>query len=696
MEDGIAELSKDLEYKYLMESIDASVSKHLLDEHFTLVAANQRYYEMFGYEQKEYEDCFHNRPDLFFKQDLDEWNHLNQHVLKAIQNGEKRYMTICRMRHKDGRKLWIRLVGTFTNEYVNGYQISYSVMMDITSLMQTRIEKDVTENHFPGLISKYRITKDGFQYLDGNKNYLDYFHGINVNYFHLTDMTPENGLEEIKKMYPCLRNGENTKLTISYKNPEGERSYFNISAQCVDWIEDDPIYLLIYSDITEIVVQKELLEKYNQYLNELAYLDDVTKGFNQRKFDIVARETIEKAQPYEYVMIWLNVQKFKVINEIGGFDLGNQTLKYVYSEIRNHLLDNEYVARMFSDNFAILMLYDNQQKLEYRLNRCFEDINDYESNSDYKFRFSFTTGIYLIDETDIPITQIKDRAHAARKLVSPQDNDLCVYHYYDNTIRIQMLNEKDIENRAYLALQNGEFEVYFQPKYSVKKHQLSGAEALVRWNHPTRGFLSPAEFIPVFENNGFITHVDLFVFQTVCQMIRKRLDAHQAVVPVSINMSRMHFSHPHFLNEYIKIRNKYNIPFKYLELELTESIVFENIEMFINIIKSIHQAGFMCSMDDFGSGYSSLSMLKNLEVDTIKLDKSFFATKDMSYEKEKIIVKNIIDMAKALNISTVAEGIETHEQVNFLEHTECDLIQGFVYSRPIPIQNFNDLLDSQL
>ncbi|MFR4599490.1 MAG: EAL domain-containing protein [Coprobacillus cateniformis] len=118
--------------------------------------------------------------------------------------------------------------------------------------------------------------------------------------------------------------------------------------------------------------------------------------------------------------------------------------------------------------------------------------------------------------------------------------------------------------------------------------------------------------------------------------------------------------------------------------------------MFINIIKSIHQAGFMCSMDDFGSGYSSLSMLKNLEVDTIKLDKSFFATKDMSYEKEKIIVKNIIDMAKALNISTVAEGIETHEQVNFLEHTECDLIQGFVYSRPIPIQNFNDLLDSQL
>ncbi|MFR1599008.1 MAG: EAL domain-containing protein, partial [Coprobacillus cateniformis] len=233
-------------------------------------------------------------------------------------------------------------------------------------------------------------------------------------------------------------------------------------------------------------------------------------------------------------------------------------------------------------------------------------------------------------------------------------------------------------------------------KYSVKKHQLSGAEALVRWNHPTRGFLSPAEFIPVFENNGFITHVDLFVFQTVCQMIRKRLDAHQAVVPVSINMSRMHFSHPHFLNEYIKIRNKYNIPFKYLELELTESIVFENIEMFINIIKSIHQAGFMCSMDDFGSGYSSLSMLKNLEVDTIKLDKSFFATKDMSYEKEKIIVKNIIDMAKALNISTVAEGIETHEQVNFLEHTECDLIQGFVYSRPIPIQNFNDLLDSQL
>ena len=690
MKSEIAKLSKDQEYRYLMDSIDVSVSKHLLDEHFTLVAANERYYEMFGYTKEEYEDRFHNRVDLYYKDDPEDWDALSRTVLETITSGKQGYDCIGRMRHKDGSRLWIRLIGTFIDEYLDGSQISYSVMMDITELMQTKIEKSVTEDYFPGLISKYKVTEKGFEFIEGNANFYQFFNGRRS--FNLDEIKEDIGLQNLESLYPSLRVGDDSSFIISPYDADGKKQYFGISAHCVDWNDDDPIYLLIYNNITELTYQKKQLEAYNETLHNLAFSDDVTGGFNRKKFDMVAEEIIRTSASGTYQMIWMNMQKFKLVNDMSGVELGDRLLEYIYHKIRDILSETEYAARLFSDNFIILMKNEGKEKTVLRLKGLVESINSYNFEQPYKYYLTFIFGIYEISENDLPIIYAEDRAHTAIESKDFVNTGFCTCSYYSEELRNKMLAEKSMENRMRDALKNGEFKLYLQPKYDSHRGTVSGAEALVRWEDPVKGLLPPAVFIPLFEANGFIIQIDLYIFEQTCRFLRKLIDEDKMLIPVSVNMSRAHFQDPDFLDHYIEIVERYDVPPEYLDIELTETMVFEKPEVFINIIKQIHAAGFKCSMDDFGSGYSSLNNLKDLDVDTLKLDRAFFSSRTMEDERENIIITNILNMSRALVMTTVAEGIETKEQVEFLKKTSCDMIQGFVFSKPVPASDFYDLL----
>ena len=678
MDQQPARLSKDLEYQYLMEGLKASVSKHLLDEHFTLVAANDRYYELFGYTKEEYENLFHNRPDLFYKDSPDEWNKLCAVVIDALENNKSGYEYIGRMKHKNGTKLWIRITAVFIDEYVNGSQISYSIMSDMTSVMQTKIEKTVIQDNFPGLIAKYRLTQKSLNFLDGNQSFYDFFD--QERSFQLEDLKTNKALHEVIEVLPSLKQGNN-----------GEQCFLKINAQCIDWIDKDPIYLLIYTDITEITKKNKQLEEYNQTLHKLAFSDEITKGFNRRKFDLVAGELIRTVAPGTYSIIWLNLQKFKLLNDIGGVESGDHALIYIHSKIKDHLEDKESLTRIFSDNFVILLKTTNPEIIEKRLNTIIQDINSYNDQSIYKYYLTFNAGIYHINDPKMPVTSIEDYAHAAIKSDPSIREGMCLYSYYIDTIRTQMLDEKNIENKMREALKNREFEVYLQPKYEVDTNSIAGAEALIRWNDPQYGLIPPNDFIPLFESNGFIIQLDLFVFESVCQLLRRWLEEGQPLIPISVNMSRLHFKNKDFLNRYKEIRNHYQVPSKFLEIELTETMVYENPQAFISIIEEIHKAGFRCSMDDFGSGYSSLNTLKDIDVDSIKLDKAFFSSQKMNNEKENIIIQSMLEMAKELKMTTVAEGIETIDQVEFLRHSPCHLIQGYYFSKPLPISSFESL-----
>ncbi|EFS27535.2 hypothetical protein FUAG_03050 [Fusobacterium ulcerans ATCC 49185] len=251
---------------------------------------------------------------------------------------------------------------------------------------------------------------------------------------------------------------------------------------------------------------------------------------------------------------------------------------------------------------------------------------------------------------------------------------------------LKYLKEKNIEDNMEHALENNEFIVYFQPKVELKTNKIAGAEALVRWQDPKKGLIPPDEFIPIFEKNGFITKLDIYVFEEVCKTIRKWLNEGINPIPVSVNLSRMHLQNPNFLKKYKEIQEKYEVPADLLEIELTETLVFENFEQLKKVIDDIHQMGFSCSIDDFGSGYSSLNLLKEIPVDILKLDRIFFSKKND--KRGNSVIESIISLAKKLNMTTISEGVETISQVEFLRKADCDLVQGYVYSKPLAKDDF--------
>ncbi len=244
----------------------------------------------------------------------------------------------------------------------------------------------------------------------------------------------------------------------------------------------------------------------------------------------------------------------------------------------------------------------------------------------------------------------------------------------------------------YGALERNEFEVYMQPKVDLKTGEISGAEALVRWNHPELGLLNPIRFIPIFEKNGFITKLDKFVFDQVCLYLRSWLNLGYHVVPVSVNVSRIHFLNANFVHDYNKIKENYNIPDNLIEIEITESVVFSNEkeDEIFTVMRKFRNDGFDISMDDFGSGYSCLGLLKDMPIDTLKLDKIFL--EHIEDYSSQIIVNNIVNMAKNLNLNVISEGVETDMQVDFLRDIGCDMAQGFIFEKPIPISEFNALI----
>lgn len=243
------------------------------------------------------------------------------------------------------------------------------------------------------------------------------------------------------------------------------------------------------------------------------------------------------------------------------------------------------------------------------------------------------------------------------------------------------------------SLAEGEFKVYLQPKVDIQAgNRIVGAEALARWHSARKGMISPGEFIPLFERNGFIVQLDRYMLEETCRWIRGYLDGkHNGISRIAVNVSRLGLKQHDFLEHYTMIKNRYQIPDGMLELEFTESIVLSDEEMFQATVEALQQQGFICSLDDFGSGYSSLNVLKDLPINVIKLD-ILFMKNSIEKKRERIIIAHIIAMAKDLEMKTVSEGVETREQVEFLRTAGCEVVQGFIFAKPMTLNEFEALL----
>lgn len=440
-----------------------------------------------------------------------------------------------------------------------------------------------------------------------------------------------------------------------------------------------------------IVLIIRMNRKSRDRLTALAYTDPVTGGHSRQWFEQEAAARIAAQPAGTYALVSADIRQFKLINDAFGSQDGNRTLRFVYRCIEAGLQPGEFVCRIAADTFNLLLRNAPEAEVAARLAGFAHAVNAHNNGLEQKYYLPLCAGVYVVTDPSLDLITIQDRANVARKQVKRRpDSRLCAYCYYTDQERLRMLREKEIDNRKEGALQNHEFVVYLQPKVSLEDGTVAGAEALVRWCDPVHGMVSPGEFIPAFEKNGFIVKLDRYVFEEVCRLLRRWIDMGKAPVPISVNLSRRHLDDPHFLDAYAAIFQKYGLPPKLIEIELTETLVLENLDALIRVIGEIHKLGFTCSLDDFGSGYSSLNILKDVPADVLKLDRAFFEG-DMGDSRTRYIVESVLDLAKRLHMRTVSEGVETVPQVRFLADAKCDMVQGFAFARPMPAAEFEKL-----
>ena len=295
-------------------------------------------------------------------------------------------------------------------------------------------------------------------------------------------------------------------------------------------------------------------------------------------------------------------------------------------------------------------------------------------------------GVAEVDDRTAHTRRHGDNASLARQLI--KGNALENINFYESGMKSKLQQKKSIEDDMHKALLNNEFVMYLQPKHSISTGRIIGAEALVRWFHPTNGMISPADFIPVFEKNGFILKLDCFIWEEACKKIRGWLDAGIAPVPISVNISREYVHSFDVIGKINSLIEKYSVPMEFLELEITESSDGNGVE---DIVKEMKNAGFKMLMDDFGSGYSSLNMLKSTPFDVLKIDRGFLE-EFMDSDRGRKIIQHTISMSRDIGLDIIAEGVETIEQAKFLSDCGCDSAQGFYYSKPLPVSEFDKRL----
>lgn len=429
--------------------------------------------------------------------------------------------------------------------------------------------------------------------------------------------------------------------------------------------------------------------KNNKIIFDLAFIDSLTRLFNLNKFSVDCEYILKNNKNSSFAIICFDIDNFKAFNETFGHAFGDKILINIANILRETLTNKHTFARLFNDHFAILYNYNESKE---NIINLIEDISNrlntkiINTTSTINLRSSF--GIYILKPGESDIKKLLDNASIAKSSVKGLHN--AYYKFFDEHTRNILLEELQLEADMRTALFEEQFQVYYQPKYSLSSNKIVGAEALIRWNHPTKGFISPGIFIPLAEKDGLIIEIGQFIFRKVCSDIREWGQKNIPLVPISINISRVEMYQPDLISFVLETIDEFHIDIDLLEVELTETAALTNLEYTKTILDKFRKLGFKISMDDFGTGYSSLSCLKSIPIDNLKLDIEFI--KDIEFDKRsRDIVSSIISLAKSLNLTVIAEGLETKAQVDFLKKLGCDIAQGFYFCKPISKSNFENL-----
>lgn len=516
---------------------------------------------------------------------------------------------------------------------------------------------------------------------------------IGINPYQLSQEKQPNGKissEMDKKMiYVAKKNGSNMFEWV-HRKKDGTEFYAEVVLVAIS-LDEKKIVGAIIRDITEKKEALSKLKESEKKIKNLAIIDKLTGLYNRSFFVSRLSSEIEKTEEttQNLSILFIDVDGFKSINDNLGHISGDQTLQMIAKRIKKCMDKNDIVARVGGDEFVILssnikQRYDIAKKAEKIMNRFKKPIY----MSGYKFYITVSIGIVLYpfngQNTEVLIKNADIAMHKAKKYSGNR------YEYYTSSLHKKAREEFIIENGLRKALEQDEFSVYYQPIVDLETKKLVGAEALIRWKHPKYGYISPNKFIPIAENRGLIGAIGKWVLKTACLENKKWQAIGFPSIFVAVNISVRQLEQDDFIDTVKKILSETKLDPKYLELEITESISMENVKDRVFILKKLKDLGVRLSIDDFGTGFSSLSQLKKLCISKLKIDRSFI--NDINIDSNNTaIVSTIIAIAKKLNLNVVAEGVETKEQLDFLNMEKCDMVQGYLYSPPVPANSFKKL-----
>lgn len=460
--------------------------------------------------------------------------------------------------------------------------------------------------------------------------------------------------------------------------------WFSLNA--LKYKEEDgvPVYRIVNIDVTESRENELLIEQKNEELRYLLEHDALTGLYNRSTFCRKTADFLRQNPNGTYNMVQFDIERFKVINELYGNFMGDRILLLIAEGLQKCLKDKGTYGRLEADHFAVC-LPAGTEELQY----VREQMDKSLASVKIEQKINLYYGVYTVEDRDMSVDLMCDRANLALRTVKGNSNRS--YAVYNDELHQVVLSEQQLTNSMEEALLQRQFEVYYQPVVDLKTGEVVSAEALVRWNHPEKGMVSPGFFIPFFEHNGFIIKLDAYIREEVCRNIMELGRRGLNCVPVSVNVSRLEFYDPNLCRSIIDLTERYRLEPGMMRLEITESAYTDNPQQLLAAMKELQNYGFQVLMDDFGSGYSSLNMLKDVPVDILKMDMKFLENQGISGRGPEILA-SLVRMAKKLGMHTIAEGIETKEQGDFLRSVGCEYGQGYYYARPMPADAFTNLL----
>ena len=427
-------------------------------------------------------------------------------------------------------------------------------------------------------------------------------------------------------------------------------------------------------------------------IRQITLVDQELDCFTELGFEKEADELLNRYRTSRFAVVILQTNNFSYITERFGEAKSKDVLRHIRGVCAGAMTLGETFGYMGEGAFLLLVHYKDRKALEGRLSGLYTKVLQYSDFGDGEYKISVSYSVYEIERDKRQnAARMVEKVKMVENNATAQSGTVSI-NFYGDMLRENYLRRAEIEGRMERALENNEFHLFYQPKFNLKKGTLDGSEILVRWfDAKIDSYRKPADFLPIFEENGFINKLDRFVFYRACENIADAVKQKKTVFPVSVNVSRVTAIQPDFVDYYVRIKQKFNIIDGFVTLEFTESFAYENYEYLSDVLTRLHAAGFLCSLDDFGTGYSSFSVLKSLDMDEIKIDKSLLDRSEHP-ERDRILLQSIVDMILKLGIKITQEGVEDKEEFDMMESMGCDVIQGYYFAKPMKYVDYREFV----